>query len=83
MGYVLLVKQVRSSSKLTPRQVATLKALGLRGLGSEVVRKDLRAIRGMLNKVQHIVRAERLEEKELSSRTKSAEKSATYRIEKS
>jgi len=58
MGKSILVTQVRSESKLTPKQKMTAKSLGLRGIGTRVVRQDLRAIRGMLNKLHHIVKAE-------------------------
>ena len=57
----LKIKQVRSSSKLKPKQKATLKALGLRGIGSEVYRSDLRAVRGMLNHLQHVIVADQVD----------------------
>jgi large subunit ribosomal protein L30 len=56
----LKIKQIRSSSKLKPNQALTLRALGLRGIGSEIFRTDLRAVRGMLNRLQHIVTAEQV-----------------------
>jgi len=68
MSKVLLVEQVRSSSKLTPGQEKTLRALGLRGRGSRVVRSDLRAIRGMLNSLQHLIRVEQLDKTEADAR---------------
>ena len=43
----------------TPKdQKATLKGLGLRRLGSRVVREDTPAIRGMVHKVRHLVEIE-------------------------
>lgn len=81
MAHVLFVKQIKSSSKVTPKQMATLKALGLRGPNTEVVRQDLRAIRGMLNKVQHLIQASRLEEAEVKARSKKAQNKKGYRLE--
>jgi ribosomal protein L30 len=69
MAKVLLITQKKSESKLTKPQLDTLKALGLRGRSTQVIRKDLRAIRGMLNVLQHIISAEQLEEAEAVSRT--------------
>ena len=37
-------------------QKRTLRALGLRRLGQTVEHRDTRAIRGMINKVRHLVR---------------------------
>jgi ribosomal protein L30 len=71
MGHVLLVEQKRSSSKLTPNQRAILKSLGLKGRGSKIVRKDLRATRGMLNHLQHIISVERLDQTEVEGKMKS------------
>lgn len=59
-GKALKIKQVSSSSKLKPKQKATLKALGLRGIGSEIYRSDLRAVRGMLNHLQHVIVADQV-----------------------
>lgn len=43
----------------TPKdQKATLRGLGLRRLGSRVVREDTPAIRGMVRKVRHLVEIE-------------------------
>lgn len=57
MAKYLEIKQVKSGSKLKPKQAQTLKALGLRGVGTTVYRTDLRAIRGMLNHLHHIIEA--------------------------
>lgn len=61
MAKSLVITQEKSSSKLTPIQRANLRALGLSGRGSKVARKDLRGIRGMLNKLHHIISAEQVD----------------------
>lgn len=45
----------------TQREVA--KGLGLRKINSEVVRQDVPEIRGMINKISHLVKVEALEKK--------------------
>lgn len=56
---VKLVKSVSSSSK---EQVATVRGLGLGRLGSERLLKDTPAIRGMVNRVQHLISVETVSE---------------------
>ncbi len=51
----LVVKQVKSSINKTKRQKATLEALGLRKLNHVVEHQDTPAIKGMLDKVSHLV----------------------------
>ena len=43
-------------------QRLTLKALGFRSLNQTVVHEDSPAIRGMINRVRHLVRVERVAE---------------------
>lgn len=43
-------------------QKRTIRALGLRRLNQTVVHPDNRSIRGMINKVEHLVTVEELEE---------------------
>lgn len=65
---VKLVKSVSSSSE---RQVATVRGLGLGKLGSEKLLKDTPAIRGMVNKVRHLITAETVkDEPKTRTRTK-------------
>ena len=46
----------KGSGICTPKdQKATLKGLGLRRLGERVVREDTPSIRGMVQKVRHLV----------------------------
>lgn len=49
------VKQVKSSIKRLQNQKRTLAALGLRGIGKEVVHDDTPNILGMIKKVEHLV----------------------------
>ena len=52
---VTLKSSIIGASK---RQVATVKALGLGKLNSTVVHEDTPQIRGMINKVNHLVTVE-------------------------
>lgn len=61
MEKIIYIKQVKGTSRTTPKQRAVLKSLGVHGIGTKVFRKDTRALRGMLNLVQHLVAAELVE----------------------
>lgn len=52
--------QVRSNIKRLQKQKLTLEALGLKGIGREVVHKDTANILGMINKVKHLVKVIKL-----------------------
>jgi large subunit ribosomal protein L30 len=54
----LIVTQVRSLIGIKPKQRGTLRALGLRGIGHSREHDDNPVIRGMLNKVPHLVTVE-------------------------
>lgn len=54
----LKIKLVKSPIGYAQDQKDTLKALGLRKMGQEVVRPDNAPIRGMVFKVKHLVTAE-------------------------
>lgn len=43
-------------------QKTTLKTMGFRSLNQTVVHRDSRAIRGMINKVKHLVQVEEIPE---------------------
>lgn len=45
-----------------PDQRATLKGLGLKKIGQSVIREDTPYIRGMINKVKHLVEVEEINE---------------------
>ena len=48
----------KSAIGYNKRQRMTLKALGFRSLNQTIIHADLPAIRGMVNKVRHLVRVE-------------------------
>ncbi|MAW50410.1 MAG: 50S ribosomal protein L30 [Candidatus Marivariicella sp.] len=49
------VVQLRSSIKRIKSQKRTLEALGLRGIGKEVIHNSSPSILGMIKKVEHLV----------------------------
>jgi large subunit ribosomal protein L30 len=55
MAKKILVKQVRSSISTKPEQRATLVALGLRKMNAVREHDDNKVIRGMIDKVKHLV----------------------------
>ncbi len=52
------ITQKKSLSRCTQTQIATLRALGLRGCEHAVVKADNAANRGQILKVQHLVQVE-------------------------
>jgi large subunit ribosomal protein L30 len=58
----LKVTQVRSTIGCLDNQIATLKALGLRKIGSTKIHEDTPVIRGMIGKVSHLVSVEEVDE---------------------
>jgi large subunit ribosomal protein L30 len=52
------VRQVRSAIGYAPDQRQTLRGLGLRRIGAVSELVDSPAVRGMVNKVRHLVRVE-------------------------
>ncbi len=57
-GKILRVTLIRSSIGYTKDQKATVKALGLRRMHQTVEHKDTPALRGMLNKIVHLLKIE-------------------------
>ena len=57
----LKVRQVRSGVGGTSAQRDTLRSLGLRRIGAEVVKEDRPEIRGMIRSVTHLVAVEEVE----------------------
>jgi large subunit ribosomal protein L30 len=55
---VLRITYTKSAIGYSERQKNTIQALGLRRLGQTVEHKDSPAIRGMVNKVNHLVTVE-------------------------
>ncbi len=58
---MLKVKLVRSLIGRPKKQREVVKGLGLRKFNSEVIRKDCPEIRGMINKIIHLLEVEILE----------------------
>jgi len=52
------IRQVKSGIGYPQDQKATLKGLGFRRLNQVVEREDTPAVRGMVNKITHLVRLE-------------------------
>lgn len=59
----LRITWVKSSIGYSRRQKGTIRALGFRNLGDVVEQDDTPVIRGMIDKVSHLVRVEELEQK--------------------
>ncbi len=55
------VTLVKSVIGYTQDQRATVKALGLRRMHASVIHKETPQIRGMINKVSHLLRVEEVE----------------------
>lgn len=53
---MVTIEQYASPNRRPERQVATLKGLGLNKLHRRATLKDTPEVRGMINKVQHMVR---------------------------
>lgn len=61
MARKLLVKQVKSSIGTKPKQKDTLRALGLRKISAERTHADNPVIRGMIDKVKHLVTVQEID----------------------
>ncbi|GAB4529436.1 MAG: 50S ribosomal protein L30 [Anaerolineae bacterium] len=60
-GKTLRITWVKSSIGYSERQKSTIRALGLRRLGHSVEHKDTPAIRGMINRVGHLIEVQEVE----------------------
>jgi large subunit ribosomal protein L30 len=58
MSSKLRIQYVKSAIGYNVRQKRTIRALGLRRLGDVVEQEDTPVIRGMIQKVRHLVRVE-------------------------
>ncbi len=54
----LRITWVKSGIGYNEVQKRTLKSLGLKRLNQSVIQNDLRSVRGMINKVKHLVKVE-------------------------
>ncbi len=61
MANKLRIKYVKSAIGYNESQKRTITALGLHHLGDTVEQEDNSVIRGMVHKVQHLVRVEEVE----------------------
>lgn len=61
MASKLRIHYVKSAIGYNENQKRTLRALGLHKLGDTVEQEDNPVIRGMVHKVQHLVRVEEVE----------------------
>ena len=57
-GATVRVTQIRSAIRRPKDQLATLKGLGLNKMNRTRELEDTPAVRGMINKVKHLVRVE-------------------------
>ena len=57
----LKITRTRSDIGRNERQRATMRHLGLHKMRSSVIRDDTPALRGMIEKVQHMVRVEQVD----------------------
>jgi large subunit ribosomal protein L30 len=57
----LKITQVKSTIKRKENQKRTMKALGLKRLHQTIIHKDVPQIRGMINKVAHLVHVEEIQ----------------------
>ena len=60
MAGKLKITQVRSAIDRQKKQKLTIRALGIRRLHHTVVHNDTPQIRGMINKVKHLVEVEEI-----------------------
>ncbi len=56
----LKITLIRSTNKCLENQKATVKALGLKKIGSSVEQQDNPQIRGMIKRVSHLVSVEEI-----------------------
>lgn len=56
MAKKILIKQIKSGIGYRKKSKATLRALGLRKMNQTVEKNDNSAIRGMIDKVSHLVK---------------------------
>ncbi len=62
-GKKLRIKLVRSLVGRPRKQREVVRGLGLRRINSEVMKKDCPEVRGMVDKVSHLVNVEELDKK--------------------
>ena len=58
----LKITQTKSTIACLKDQIATIEALGLHKIGHSVVKEDNAAVRGMIFKVNHMVKVEEIQD---------------------
>lgn len=61
MSKQLRVTLIKSPIGYEKSQKATVKALGLKRMNSSVIHNDTPPVRGMINKISHLVKVEEIE----------------------
>jgi large subunit ribosomal protein L30 len=61
MSKQLRVTLIKSPIGYEKSQKATIKALGLKRMNSSVIHNDTPPVRGMINKISHLVKVEEIE----------------------
>ncbi|MGH7890150.1 MAG: 50S ribosomal protein L30 [Thermodesulfobacteriota bacterium] len=74
MAKSLKIKQVKSAIGYSQREKNTIKALGIRRLQQEVIRPNNPQIKGMIEKVKHLLQVEEVKA-EKAEKSETAEKS--------
>ncbi len=57
---MLKITLIKSINRAKENQVATVKALGLKKIGSYVTQQDNPQIRGMINSISHLLKVEEI-----------------------
>jgi len=63
MSEKILIKQIKSKIGTKPNQRATLRALGLRRINAERIHDNNAVIKGMIDKVRHLVEIKEINDK--------------------
>jgi len=64
MAGKLKITQIRSTIGRNERQKRTIRALGIRRMHQTVIHNDTPQIRGMIQKVKHLIKVEEIEEEQ-------------------
>ncbi|HHN64145.1 MAG TPA: 50S ribosomal protein L30 [Nitrospirae bacterium] len=59
---MLKITLVRSYIGVPEKLRKVLRSLGLRKIGQSTIKKDIPAVRGMINKVPHLIKVEKIED---------------------
>jgi len=73
MAKSLKIKQIKSAIGYSQREKRTIKALGLRKLQQEVIRPNNPQVKGMIEKVSHLLKVEDVKS-EKAEKTEKSEK---------